>query len=477
MTNWQKNFHESILELNNGKLIMSLSMGAKMNNGQNKKNTLNFAIKSLLNKHNIENFNLGFIEELFNHGAIICNIGKFNLLSIIITQYRYVINVKYPLLSAMAKENVYKLLNYVIIKGAKSLDYDILSDVILTHDTSLIELIFKSKPLLNNHALSDTVRTHNLETVKILCNNGILPDLSQTENNTMSLAVQTKNLNLVLLVCKFGALPNTSLTFDNTLSLAVQTNDLNIVDLVCRFGALPDTSQAVYNTLSLAVLTQNINIINLVCRFGALPDTSQGVYNTLSLAVRTKNINIVEIVCENGALPDNKYYDTYSGQYGTNTLDMALLTKNPDIVYEILIKGGKTNIAWSLFLKIYDSEDKCKINYDRIMNLLMCTGHIINNYDYFGILLSENSCIKSKIIDCYSLINHHLKISKDNINNLKKDLKATMDEIMEGKILKREVVDLIDIGMHSHIPLPCVNIIYEYKRSLCLVEFIDWSKY
>ena len=52
-----------------------------------------------------------------------------------------------------------------------------------------------------------------------------------------------------------------------------------------------------------------------------------------------------------------------------------------------------------------------------------------------------------------------------------------MDELIKGYVPKRTIVEQIDIGVQYHIPVPCVDMIYEYQRTESLVQFIDWSKY
>lgn len=56
------------------------------------------------------------------------------------------------------------------------------------------------------------------------------------------------------------------------------------------------------------------------------------------------------------------------------------------------------------------------------------------------------------------------------MNKLKKELAITMDEIMA----KEQLMDLIDSATHRLIPIPCVEIIFDY---VSFVEFIDWAHF
>src|SRR6185369_15001898 len=90
---WQDLFHDSIFEGNNRKLLEALKNGAVINNSQNAKNTLNCAIRSMMNC-SVEKFNIIFIKKLFDLGAIVCsNKGKTNnTIAVILERREYCFN-------------------------------------------------------------------------------------------------------------------------------------------------------------------------------------------------------------------------------------------------------------------------------------------------------------------------------------------------------------------------------------------------
>ena len=169
-------------------------------------------------------------------------------------------------------------------------------------------------------------------------------------------------------------------------------------------------------------------------------------------------------------------------------LNNAIRSNNLEIIYEIIMRGGKPqNIQfkfhWShntfeTFLNNFRRDDIKK--FDRAIYLLLCSGTTIRD-DLFDKLVDDtNPHYKKKISCCYDLLRRK-KIQTDeelqDKNELKKELIKTMKELMDGCVPKRNIVEQIDIGVQHCIPVPCVNIIYDYQHSESLVQFIDWSKY
>ena len=62
-------FYKAIMDTNSKNLQIVLSNGTVMNNCNDKKNTINCAIKAMLNNHPVDEFNLNFINDLINCGA------------------------------------------------------------------------------------------------------------------------------------------------------------------------------------------------------------------------------------------------------------------------------------------------------------------------------------------------------------------------------------------------------------------------
>lgn len=167
--------------------------------------------------------------------------------------------------------------------------------------------------------------------------------------NTLSDGKYTKfNLNMFKYLINAGAIPINENIYDNTLSRA-----LYIAQLYITF-------------------TKNINASDLMIEFitylisiGAKPCNSQNNTNSLSIAIKTKNENIINLVVDSGAKPNNMQFDvnTLTESVKTkvldvvklaiklgarpdntetkyNTLSHAVLINNIDIIKEIIFAGG-----------------------------------------------------------------------------------------------------------------------------------------
>jgi len=401
MNKEQTEFSDAVFKMNSNDLIFALSKGARINKSNTKKNTMNFAIRVLLN-HPVKIFNTKFLETLLDRGAEFCNSSDSNantLESIILYKMHYYIEkAKLNDDGDMAKKNILELLNFILSKGVKAYNCNLLL-----------------KDIMNHH--------HGIE------------------------------FEIVKLLCKH------------------------------RVVLLPDVSQTSLNILNGAIKINNPELIRILCQYDCIrPNITQGLHNTLSCAVKTNNLEIVKIICESGAIPDI--------QTDANTLNFAVETKNPDIIFEIVMKGGKPmNINNYYRCYDYTYDTFCNImcdygdakNFDRIINLLMCSGIII--YDRIDIKMKNlhDSHYKRKILSCYHLLQRKpdllTKEELQDVNELKIDLIKTMKELMEGPVPKRIIVEQIDIGIQRYIPIPCVDMIYEYQHTVPLVQYIDWSKY
>ena len=211
----QNKFIDSILKLNGEKIIEAVANGAKINK-KSIQNTINFAIKVLLDQH-VDKFNLEIITILLNLGAEICNIGVNNTLTLIIRKKdRYINNAKFYNNEILAEKNVWDLLKYVLSKGARADNFDIVS------------------------VIADQKNMDGLGLVRMLCEQKILPDIQQTEHNTLSCAVKTNNLDILKIICdEYKALPNVSM-FKNTLYYAVGTNNPEIIHKIILRGGKPN---------------------------------------------------------------------------------------------------------------------------------------------------------------------------------------------------------------------------------------------
>ena len=75
------------------------------------------------------------------------------------------------------------------------------------------------------------------------------------------------------------------------------------------------------------------------------------------------------------------------------------------------------------------------------------------------------------------MLNHIFvpKIYEIGIEKLRKELIITMNKLIEP-VPKQQIVNEIDTTINRCIPLPCIDIIYEYQLTKSKIDFIDWSK-
>jgi len=419
----------AIFMMDEEKIIFALSKGTAINKSNTKKNTINFAIRELLNQP-VDKFNIKCIEAIFNHGGIVCNARTHNnTLDMIIfcKMNDYINKAKLNNNGDMAKKNILVLLNFILLRGAVSHNSNILSDIMKNCQHGI-----------------------ELELVKLLCeHHPSFPDISQTAANSLNCAVKINNLELVRVLCQ--------------------------CQYQYQYKVLPNVSQNEHNTLTCAVKTKNLEIVKIICKSKAMPNISRSELNTLSCAVLTQNVEIVRIICENGGLSNS------------STLNFAVRAKNPEIIREIIMRGGVPDITDGyLHRNTFDifNDTICDYNtieqFHRALNLLMCSGAWIT-YDARNRWRGDlDSRCKKKLISCYNLLQGKEIQTDEELrdkNELKKELIKTMKELMEDPVPKRTIVEQIDIGVQYRIPVPCVDMIYEYQYTESLVQFIDWSKY
>lgn len=466
MSKWQKGyqeiFHKAIINQDSENLRIGLANGAVMNNGQNKKNTLNCAIRAMLNQ-NPDKFNLGFIKDLLDSGAKMCITGNNNILSTIIDQsHKYIkraktlitlikdngeitedddneeIPMNTDIYEELARKNIKDLLKFITAQ-VKTWHHgsDILTKVIETNDSDFVKIIIETKPPYHQFTLIDAIQTNNPMIVRIACEYMTQLDLS----NTMWLwyGIKIKNPDIVRILLENRVSPCQTQNDTNSFSLAVQTENIEILKMICSHGALPCQSNR-SNSLSLAVATEDVEIVKIVCDYGALPCVSESTANTLYRAVETMNPMIISMVIQRGGRLD-RCVNTY----------------------------GHDNLFDEMRLYIIKRKIKDNKQTNHIINLLMCSGAEVVRKDFDGAYTNEflQTHVDPKIAACYDLLNHQ---RNDMIDLIKRDLAKTMNDLLETQIS----VDQIDSATHRIIPIPCVGIIFEY---VSLIKFIDWMNY
>ena len=182
MNKAQTDFADAIFKMNSDKIIISLSKGAKINKS-NKKNTINYAIKTLLDIP-VDKFNIKFIEVLFDHGGVVCNARtKNSTLNIIINKINnYIDKAKINNNCYVANKNILELLNFILPKGAVIYNHCILDIMGMECGLEIIKLLHKYRActdLFSNGPMLDyAIKSNNLE---IMC--GIIM-LGGKPNNT-----------------------------------------------------------------------------------------------------------------------------------------------------------------------------------------------------------------------------------------------------------------------------------------------------
>ncbi len=224
-------------------------------------------------------------------------------------------------------------------------------------------------------------------------------------------------------------------------------------------------------------------MINYLIDHGAKPNNEKNA-NTLTFAVRFENLEIIKLLCKNNANPYNntyKYIDNNS-----STLYHAILTKDPQIVHQIVSRGGTYFIGINLTNNPYyqgaDAIDllehrhefrNCSLEtFDRMINLIMCSGSQLKTPVHIYEIINRNSYIMSKRLDCYKVLNVsiiHDLIKKEHIDKFKMELKNTMDDLIKNPYLLHEIECALTI-----LPKCLIDEINKFCNET-LVKYIDWS--
>lgn len=418
----QKLYNDAIIKSDINLMIIALKHGAQINNSDNKKNTINFAIKVMLNNKKISEFNLGFIRKLTKIGAI-------------------------PPTSYSSNDQGLHVLTCIIKYAKQYIDYGSLSGHNNEAEKNILDLI-----------------------------NFMVDEMNCTEIPAQALIKVIEMRNEKIL----------SVLIRQKSRIIENTDDIHI--------------------LNLAIETQNVNIVRLICNYD----------NDKCEVIR----------------PMNESFPVF------NTLTQAMLTNQPEIVKEVILKGARpyNKYEWDGFCKYttfwcyYNYIDSLPISeqttsiVDRMLGLLMCSGASIPDYlcekimkkkeekretsfdnkiiDCYGLLLSKD-CEKSKSLEFGKLCdqreetNEMYHIIMKNFNNvqniryyesnckqerllryekLKKHLIDQMGDLMQDNTHKKSTINAMEQIMHC-VPSVCIEIIYEYLHVESKVQFIDWSKY
>lgn len=242
---------------------------------------------------------------------------------------------------------------------------------------------------------------------------------------------------------------------------------ISLIQALISIGAKPSNAQNGTNTLSAAIQTKSLNLIRIIIGLNPLPDNHQyGTCvdaNTLTHAVNTNIFDVVKIAYNVGALQDLS--DTEN-----NTLACAIVTRNTEIIKEIILDGGKCKY------NCIDYEHN-RNNMNNI-NLLLCTGaRFYDTYPSFTHSISRTEFIRLQsymfLGNCYALEDIYDTEICTEIGKLRNILKCTMDDLVSeyaNRYLKKlEIEDMLPC-----IPVCCVGIIYSYYHVKQPFKTIDW---
>ena len=314
-------------------------------------------------------------------------------------------------------------------------------------------------------------------------------------------AILIMNCRKMIYALSKGAIINTGNSKHNTINFAIRVLldhhvdkfDLNFLKVLFDAGGIVCNANTINNTFEM--------IINKI------DDYVDKAKNNNNCDIAEKNVlELLNLIVSKGATICNTNIYSYIAFMGLGLeivkllhkhqmlvhsdiiLNYAIKSNNVEIIYEIIMKGAKPNntrsgylywdVCYNTFVIFWNNFSHDDINkFNRTIYLLLCSGATIHD-DLFK--SKPSSYYKKKITSCYDLLQRK-KIQTDeeshDRNELKKELIKTMKELMEGPVSKHNIIEQIDIGMQRYIPIPCIDIIYEYQHSTSLVQFIDWSEY
>ena len=105
----------------------------------------------------------------------------------------------------------------------------------------------------------------------------------------------------------------------------------------------------------------------------------------------------------------------------------------------------------------------------------MCAGLKMKHFRFIAIKKLYDERIYCKLEECYDFLCQH-KNSKYNLENLKKRLIITMNNLINLSLKKKNKIKIMEDTMKC-VPSCCIDIVYNYQIEESFVKYIDWSKY
>jgi len=449
-----KQLYRSITLLDGDKFKKALASGAVIDSNRNKC-TLNSAI-STMSSHCPDRFNLTFIKNLIDYGAKPRNEVVNNTLTCAVRNYSH---------------------NHNKHKNCP------LKDLYHTNKMNLIQLLIDTGALISNSILE--------------------------KDNTLAQSIVTEDIELIRMIARLNPTP-----YSYILNIAIRTGNLEIVKIICRLGTEPSLSGVTFgrpnndcdntNTLNIAIRTKNLEIIKFIaCHFGRKmkPIDNNSEENTLNIAISTKNVEIVKIVRDVfEAKPINEDDEK------NNTLIRALLTRDPEIMKEIILANGRfkhsqqqyhrwwyirpspISILYNNFIKNgYDSSNKKLIkDLEQLLHMIMCVSGTLPLEDNFinDMVKTKYNAIFVEKIKTYCKIRNCI-LKKMHVNDKDSEefkkaevligkLKDTTRYLLESYHDKKNIIAELHDCIVS-MPSCCIDIMYDYQSKPPLANLVDWS--
>jgi hypothetical protein len=311
---------------------------------------------------------------------------------------------------------------------------------------------------------SEDIASHNTQSLlQIFASNGF-----KSDDQAVFCALKTRIEPFIkIIINQIESNTNDSNTNDRIIKSVIRTGWRSMIDFTIDVFAQKNIPIQKTQMLHSAIKTKNMKIINHI--IGYKPETDD---QTVNHAIRSGDPQILRLMFINGALNNN------SNNIQDNSLACALETSNLLIIKEVISKGSipctnDMGIIYFWFMLM-----KMRTDNDYMLELLMCAGLRVNDGIYNYIRFKEpKTKMEMKIKVCIGLLRGHTEsMVYPMISVLRQCLMETMDMLMEWPYTKQDKINHIDQAMETLIPVPLINIIYEYQFE-SLVRYIDWSKY
>lgn len=290
----------------------------------------------------------------------------------------------------------------------------------------------------------------------------------KSENQAVISALKTKIKPFIQIII---SVINHASNIDNQiLSDVIQTQWMEIIKFTINIFTQRERSMHESMILHSAIKTQNAEIIQIIIKL-CEPNTDN---QTINHAIRTGDYQIVKMMLMYGARINNS-----QNIVTDNSMACALQTCNAMIIKEIIIRGSEPcTESINLPHRFWDTIRQKQTNGGNLLELLMCAGVRISYVIHCNIKCKRTTKteMELRIVDCYELQNKIYEPTNPRISELRHSLIQTMEMLMEWPHTKQNKINRIDQSLNTMIPVPCVNIIYEYQFE-SLVGYIDWSKY